>query len=108
MGFAVRIGLSVERRAVDRVLDSGALERILTAALGDAHVQAGFRRALGSDGARRLVDSLFDSGLFDHFIERLAASDVLWRLVDQSRRVRRCSRRSRSRVLGSPIRPAKW
>jgi hypothetical protein len=65
------------------VLDSGELERILTAALNDVRVQAMMRRALASDGARRLVDGFFDSGLFDHFIERLLASDGLWRLVDE-------------------------
>jgi len=69
--------------AVDRVLDSGEPERIVTAALNDVRVQAALRRALASDGARRLIDGFFDSGLFDHFIERLVASDALWRLVDE-------------------------
>jgi hypothetical protein len=69
--------------AVDRVLDSGEPERIVTAALNDVRVQATLRRALASNGARRLIDSFFDSGLFDHFIERLMASDALWRLVDE-------------------------
>jgi hypothetical protein len=80
---ALRIGLSVERRAVDRVLESGELERVTTNLLDDARVQLALRRALGSDGAKRLVDGLFDSGLLDRFLERLAASDALWRLVDE-------------------------
>jgi hypothetical protein len=39
--------------------------------------------ANGSDQTRRLIDSFFDSGSFDHFIERLVASDAWWRLVDE-------------------------
>ena len=38
---------------------------------------------LESDGAKRLIDTFFDSGLFDQFIERLLASDGLWHLVDE-------------------------
>ena len=79
----VRTGLSLERHAVDRVLDSGELERILTAALNDVRLQTMVRRALASDGARRLVDDFFDSSLFAYFIERLETSDGLWRLVDE-------------------------
>jgi hypothetical protein len=79
----VRAGLSLERHAVDRALDGGELERILTGAFDDARVQAMLRRALASDGARRLLDGFFDSGLFDHFMDRLLASDALWRLVDE-------------------------
>lgn len=83
MGSAARVGLSVERRAVDRLLDSGELDRILSTVASDPRVHDALRRALASDGARELIDSFFDSGLFDHFIERLAASGTLWRLVDQ-------------------------
>jgi hypothetical protein len=35
-----------------------------------------------SEGATQLIDTFFDSGLFDRFIDRLLASDGLWRLVD--------------------------
>ena len=83
VGAAVEVGANLERRAVDRVLDSGELERVLTSALDSARLQAGVRGALASDGARQLVDSFFDSGLFDQFMERLAASDALWRLIDE-------------------------
>jgi hypothetical protein len=79
---AVGVGVGAERRVVDRVLDSGELERIVIGALNDARVQAAFERAVESEGAGRLVDSLFDSGLIDHFMNRLEASDGLWRLVD--------------------------
>lgn len=82
-GVAVGVGMSLERRAVDGVLDSGELERTLIAALETERVQAALGRALDSDGARGLVDRLFDSGLFDQFMDRLAAGDALWRLVDE-------------------------
>ncbi|MGN6170466.1 MAG: hypothetical protein ACTHQQ_20190 [Solirubrobacteraceae bacterium] len=59
--FAVKTGVAVERRAVDRLLNSGEPERIL----------------------RRLIDGLFDSGLFDQFIEGVAKSDALWQLIDE-------------------------
>jgi hypothetical protein len=36
-----------------------------------------------SDGAARLIDSLFDSGLIDRFLERLLASESLWHLIDE-------------------------
>ena len=35
-----RIGLGMERRAVDRVLESGELERIMTSVLNDARFRA--------------------------------------------------------------------
>jgi hypothetical protein len=76
-------GVSLEQRVVDRVLDSGELDRILSKALDSEHVQAALRRALESEGARRLADSFFDSNLFDRTVERLLASDSLWRLVDE-------------------------
>ena len=42
-----------------------------------------FDKCLQSDGAKGLIDCFFDSGLFDHFIERLLASESLWHLVDE-------------------------
>ncbi len=80
---AAHAGLELERRALDRVLDSSELERIILTALASPRVQAAARRALASDGTRRLVDSFFDSGLFDHFIVRLGESDALWQLIDE-------------------------
>ena len=106
VGGAVRIGVRVERRAVDRVLDSGELERILIAGLDSALVQDAFRRALASEGAGRLVDSFFESGLFDHFIARFRASDALWRLVNRIAQSPSVLVALPSRVSGSPIRPA--
>jgi hypothetical protein len=78
-GVAAEAGISVERRAVDRLLESGELERLL----GSGQLQAILSQVLASDGAKGLVDSFFDGGLFDHFIERLLASDSLWHLVDE-------------------------
>ena len=78
-GTVADAGVSVERRAADRLLESGELERLL----GSTRLQAAVKQVLESAGAQRLVDSFFDSGLFDHFIERLLASDSLWHLVDE-------------------------
>ncbi len=82
VGAATEAGIGLERRALDRVLSSDELERVLMTVLESPHLQASLRRALGSDGMRQLVDSFFDTGLFDHFIDRLLESDALWRLVD--------------------------
>jgi len=96
VGRAAAAGAEVERRAVDRVLDSAELERVLDAAIDSARIQASLERALDSDGVKRLVDRLFDSGLLarvidrmfdsgliDQVFERLLASDALWHLIDE-------------------------
>jgi hypothetical protein len=83
IGATVEVGMSLERRAIDRVIDSRELERILSTVLESSRVQAALRRALESEGATQLVDSFFDSNLFDRVVERLAASDALWRLIDE-------------------------
>ena len=51
--------------------------------LESEHAQRGLRRALEGDGARQLVDDFFDSGVFDHLVERLLASPELWHLIDE-------------------------
>jgi hypothetical protein len=78
VGAAAEAGISLEQRAVDRLLESGELERLLDS----ARLQAILAQVVGSDGATQLIDTFFDSGLFDRFIDRLLASDGLWRLVD--------------------------
>lgn len=83
MGAAVTVGLNLERRAVDRVLNSAEVERILIAVFNSDRVQAGLQGALESDGARRVVDTFFDSGLLDQLLTRLPESDALWRLIDE-------------------------
>jgi hypothetical protein len=79
MGAAAEVGIDLERRAVDRLLDSGDVERLLAS----SRLQAVAEQVLESDGARRLVDAFFDSGLFDRLVERLLASEALWHLVDE-------------------------
>lgn len=79
MGAAADAGIQLERRAVDRLLENGDLERLLES----PRLHALAARVMSSAGAGRLVDTFFDSGLFDHLIDRLAASDALWRLVDE-------------------------
>jgi hypothetical protein len=80
---AAGAGLSLERRAVNRVLESDELERVVVVAINSAHIQAALKQALESEGATQIIDSLFDSGLLDHFFERLLASESLWNLIDE-------------------------
>ncbi|HYB30526.1 MAG TPA: hypothetical protein VEF89_28260 [Solirubrobacteraceae bacterium] len=83
LNAAAGAGMNLERLAVDRVLASDELERVLTAALDSVQVQAALINALSSDAAKRIVDGLFDSGLIDRFLDRLLASDVLWHMIDE-------------------------
>jgi hypothetical protein len=78
VGAAAEAGISLEQRALDRLLESGELERLL----GSTRLQAIVAQVVESDGATQLIDTFFDSGLFDRFVDRLLASDGLWRLVD--------------------------
>jgi hypothetical protein len=71
--------MGLQRRAVDRLLDSGELESLLAS----PRLQAVVKQVIESDGAKMLVDAFFDSGLFDRLVDRLLASDALWRLVDE-------------------------
>lgn len=80
---AAEAGLGLERRAVDRVLESTELERVVVEAINSTRVQAALKQALASDGGTQLIDSLFDSGLIDRFLDRLLASDSLWRMIDE-------------------------
>lgn len=81
--LAAQAGRGLERRAVQRVLDSPEVERLPSAAMDSARTQAAIKSALASDGARQLVATLFESGLFDEIVDQLLASDGLWRLVDE-------------------------
>jgi hypothetical protein len=83
LNAAAGAGIGLERRAVDRVLASEELERVLTAAIDSVQVQAALINALSSDAAKRIVDALFDSGLLDRVFERLLASDALWHMIDE-------------------------
>ncbi|MGN6169012.1 MAG: hypothetical protein ACTHQQ_12710 [Solirubrobacteraceae bacterium] len=75
---AAEAGLGVQRRAIDRLLDSGELEQLLAS----PRLQALVEQVLDSDGAQNLIDTFFESGLFDRLIERLLASDGLWHAID--------------------------
>src|SRR5947209_5455407 len=66
---AADAGIGLEQRMVDRLL-------------GSPRLQAVVEQVVSSDGATQLIDTFFESGLFDRFIDRLLASDGLWRLVD--------------------------
>ncbi len=83
VGAAIGVGVSLERKAVDRVLESGEIERVALEAIESPGVQAALEGVMSSDAASRLVDTFFDSGMFDHLVERLLASDALWHLVDE-------------------------
>jgi hypothetical protein len=78
VGAAAEAGIDFQRRAIDRLLDSGELEHLLAS----PRLQAVVEQVLESDGAKRLVDAFFDSGLFERLVDRLLESDGLWRLVD--------------------------
>ena len=78
VGAAAEAGINLEQRAVDRLLENGELERLLAS----ARLQAIVAQVVRSEGATQLIDTFFDSGLFDRFIDRLLSSDGLWRLVD--------------------------
>ncbi len=93
---AAGAGLNLERRAVDRVLDSDELERVVIVAINSTHIQAALKQALESDGATQLIDTLFNSGLIDRFLaglidsgtldrlfDRMLASDGLWHMIDE-------------------------
>ena len=76
---AAEAGIGLQRRAIDRLLDSGELEHLLAS----PRLQAVVKQVIESDGAKMLVDAFFDSGLFDRLVDRLLDSDALWRLVDE-------------------------
>jgi hypothetical protein len=76
---AAEAGIGLQRRAVDRLLDSGELEHLLAS----PRLQAIVKQVIESDGAKMLVDAFFDSGLFERLVDRLLASAALWHLVDE-------------------------
>ena len=82
-GMAPDAGVELERRAVDRVLGSEELERILLAALDSPRVQSAVKGMVASDGANAIITAFFDSGLFDEFVDRMLASPALWRMIDE-------------------------
>ena len=83
IGAAVDAGIVLERRALDVVLESDELERVLLAAIDSPRLQLALSHALDSRGAERLVDGFFESGIFDRVIDRLLEAESLWHLVDE-------------------------
>jgi hypothetical protein len=81
-GAAVRTTVELERAALERVLDSPQFEQAVSAAINSERLGAATVKLFESDGAKRLVDGFFDSGLFDEVVSRLLESDALWELVD--------------------------
>ena len=79
---AVDAGVGLERRAVDLVLDSAELERVIESVLEAPRIQAALRNALASDGLKQVIAEFFDGGAFDALVDGLLASDGLWRLID--------------------------
>ena len=79
VGAVAEAGISLEQHAVDRLLESGELERLLDS----ARLQAIVAQVIRSEGATQLIDTFFDSGLFDRVVDRLLVSDGLWRLIDE-------------------------
>jgi len=64
------------------VLDSAWFESLLADALDSEQVQAALKKALETEGAEHVVETLFDSGLVDEFVERLVADEAIWALID--------------------------
>lgn len=80
---AAEVGTNLQRRAVDRLLESDELERVVIVAVNSTHLQAALKQVLDSEGAKQLIDTFFDSGLLDRFLERLVASESLWHMIDE-------------------------
>lgn len=80
---AASVGIGVERRAVDRLLESSELERTLNQAVDSVRIQASLERALSTDGVKRMVDGLFDSGLLDQVIDRMFDTGLIDRVIDR-------------------------
>ena len=72
-----------ERQAFLADDSSEACEKVVDRLLASPRLQSAVEQVLESEGAKRLIDSFFDSGLFERFIDRLLVSDALWRLVDE-------------------------
>ncbi len=79
----VHAGLGVQRRAVDRLLDSGELERRLGAVLDSRRSKAAITAALESQAAKDIVGAFFASSLFDEIVSRLLESPQLWQIIEE-------------------------
>ncbi|MGZ6615991.1 MAG: RDD family protein [Solirubrobacteraceae bacterium] len=68
--------------ATEAVLDSQFFQSLLADALDSEQVQIALRKALETEGAEHVVESLFDSGLVDEFVDRLVADGAAWVLIN--------------------------
>ena len=80
---ATSVGVDIQRRAVDRLLDSSELERTINAAVESPRIEASLEHAFRTDNVKRLVDGLFDSGLLDQVVTRLFDTGLIERVIDQ-------------------------
>jgi hypothetical protein len=67
VGAVAEAGISLEQRAVDRLLEGGELEGVLSS----PRVQEIIAQVFSSVGATQVLDTFFDSGLFDRLVDRL-------------------------------------
>jgi len=66
------------------VLDSEWFESLFADALNSEQIQAALKRALATEGAEHVLETLFGSGLVDEFLDRLATDAALWALIDKA------------------------
>ena len=79
---AVELGVALERRVADLVLHSRELERLIVMAAESPQLRAALEEVMSSQATQQMVDIVFDSAVFDHVVDRLLASDAMWRLID--------------------------
>jgi uncharacterized RDD family membrane protein YckC len=68
--------------ATEAVLDSQLFQTLLADALDSEQVQMALRKALATEGAEHVVETLFESGLVDEFVDRLVAEGAASRLIN--------------------------
>ena len=68
--------------ATEAVLDSQLFQSLLADALDSEQVQISLRKALETEGAEHVVETLFESGLVDEFVDRLVADGAAWVLIN--------------------------
>jgi len=80
---AVELGVGLERRATDRVLNSRELHRLIVAVAESPQLRMALEEVMSSQATQQLVDVVFDSAVFDRLIDRLLTNDAMWRLIDE-------------------------
>lgn len=81
-GVAVELGVGLERRAVDAVLNSGEVQRVIVTVAESPQVRMALEEVMSSQATVQLVDAVFDSPVFDRLVDRLLASEAVWRMID--------------------------